>query len=345
MSFNGIEIDMLSLGDADSILVTQWYGSAAQRVLIDGGNKGNASTVIRFLTNRGIKHIDHVVCTHPHDDHAAGLVSILEDKTISIGKLYMHWPGNHIEMAVVQKALQKASGFVRSQVIQKSLQTVCDLAVLCQQRKIQIIEPFAGAQIGMLTVVGPTLQYYEECVTQFSDSDSIVASEALVSSTPIQDEIEALFEGVTAKSADVLDLNPQTTPENNSSLILGLPHDSGLHLFTGDAGAQALMLAANSYILENCHWMQIPHHGSRRNITEALIAHFRPQTAFVSAAGNVKHPRRSVVNAFKRYGSRVYSTHYPNRANLRHQRGITPTRSGYSTATALYEAVQSKTLV
>jgi hypothetical protein len=31
-NFNGREIDMLSLGDADSILVTGWYGTSAWRV-------------------------------------------------------------------------------------------------------------------------------------------------------------------------------------------------------------------------------------------------------------------------------------------------------------------------
>ena len=51
--YNGVEIDMLSLGDADSILVSNWQGLSVQRFLIDGGNKGNASKVREFL--RGLK--------------------------------------------------------------------------------------------------------------------------------------------------------------------------------------------------------------------------------------------------------------------------------------------------
>jgi hypothetical protein len=50
--FNGIEIDMLSLGDADSILVTAWAGSNIWRVLIDGGCASDAKIVREFLQSR-----------------------------------------------------------------------------------------------------------------------------------------------------------------------------------------------------------------------------------------------------------------------------------------------------
>ena len=43
--FEGIEIDMLSLGDADSILVTQWTAYGPFRVLIDGGSGDDAERV------------------------------------------------------------------------------------------------------------------------------------------------------------------------------------------------------------------------------------------------------------------------------------------------------------
>lgn len=55
--FNGFEIDMLSLGDADSILVTQWRPDRLLpiRVLIDGGNTGSADSILAFLWSRGIR--------------------------------------------------------------------------------------------------------------------------------------------------------------------------------------------------------------------------------------------------------------------------------------------------
>lgn len=337
MSYDGIEIDMLALGNADSILVTQWHGMSCTRVLVDGGNSGSFETVRGFLRGLGITHLDHVVCTHPHDDHAGGLVPLVQDRTLSIGRVWCHIAQNHVQMALVEAALRRTGGLKRARIIAESLATTTNLVKAAAARYIPVSEPFAGLEVGPLTVVGPTPEYYGELVAQFGDADAIRSSEHLVTAAPTHAQAGLLLEAL-AIATESLDDNPQTQPENNSSAILGMSHSSGIHLLTGDAGAQALACAAEAYNLANCHWMQIPHHGSRRNITQALIEHFNPTVAFVSAKGSVKHPRRAVVNAFKKTGCRVYSTHYPNETSLWHHRGSVPHRDGYSTATALWEA-------
>jgi hypothetical protein len=74
-------------------------------------------------------------------------------------------------------------------------------------------------------------------------------------------------------------------------------------------------------------------------VTEELIAYFKPGTAFVSADGTRKHPRRAVVNAFKAVGAKVFSTHYPppNGGHKWFHLGTVPDRPDYSDATPLYE--------
>ena len=338
MSYDGFEIDMLSLGDADCLLVTHWAADLPTRVLIDGGNKGAAADVRRFLRGRSIDYLDHVVCTHPHDDHAAGLVELLTDVTIDVGKLWMHRPSDHVDMLLVEYALNQTHGLKRAKVINETLATVQSIEALCSVRGIPTKEPFAGDQIGPLTVVGPTQQYYTELVAQFADAEAIRATEHLVSGLDTQNLAEALLKSHGTPVSQALQANPITEPENNSSVILATVQTNGLYLFTGDAGAQALSIASTNYELAGCYWMQVPHHGSRRNITESIIAHFSPTLAYVSAKGNVKHPRRAVVNAFKKAGARVYSTHYPNGGHLWHHRGNVPDRPTYSSATALWES-------
>lgn len=44
MSNDGLEIDLLNLGDADSILVTNWFNDNPTRILIDGGNSSHTRT-------------------------------------------------------------------------------------------------------------------------------------------------------------------------------------------------------------------------------------------------------------------------------------------------------------
>src|SRR2546427_11384575 len=82
--FDGIEIDMLSLGDADCIVVTQWANGFPHRVLIDGGGGTDVPIVREFLRRRNFTSFWAVVCTHLHRDHARGLIKLVEDKSITI---------------------------------------------------------------------------------------------------------------------------------------------------------------------------------------------------------------------------------------------------------------------
>jgi beta-lactamase superfamily II metal-dependent hydrolase len=92
VGYEGLEIDMLSVGDADSILVTRWHSGIATRVLIDGGSAGCSDTVRAFLRQHGVIEIHHIVCSHGHDDHASGLISLVQDRTLNIGHTWMHVP-------------------------------------------------------------------------------------------------------------------------------------------------------------------------------------------------------------------------------------------------------------
>lgn len=116
-----------------------------------------------------------------------------------------------------------------------------------------------------------------------------------------------------------------TNASNESSVVLYGEFDSNRRvLLTGDAGVNALHWAANyaelaSLPLQQFSFVQIPHHGSRRNVgptvltrllgpiqSEASPSRF---TAFVSAPkDDAQHPRLIVLNAFKRRGGRIYAT-------------------------------------
>ena len=123
---------------------------------------------------------------------------------------------------------------------------------------------------------------------------------------------------------DVLDDEDTTSAKNNSSVITQLIIDGRRLIFTGDAGVTALSQAADqlsSYQQEaNLRFIQIPHHGSRRNIgptvLDRLIGQPLPQgqsrniTAIASTAmkGEPKHPRKAVMNAFTHRGVSALAT-------------------------------------
>lgn len=335
MSYNGFEIDMLSLGDADSILITKWVNGSAERVLVDGGYASSTIYVREFLRARGVNHIDHVVCSHLHEDHSGGLVDLVKDRTLQFSKAWMHMPWEYEDLSEIHE-LAGTTSFKRAQTVEKSLRSVEQLYSELQNRGIDIEEPFEGDKIAFLTVCGPSQSYYSELVGQFTSLYKVKeSSQAIELSMQELAEKEAIFKS----SSRTLLENPVTPPENNSSVILGTLYEGEKYLFTADAGVEALRAARSKYDLSGCRWMQIPHHGSWRNVNVESIEYFSPSIAFVSAEGNKKHPRRAVVNAFKNVDAVVYSTHYPGSGGNKWEYvGNVPQRPEYSFAIPLYEA-------
>jgi beta-lactamase superfamily II metal-dependent hydrolase len=338
--FSGVEIDMLSLGDADSMLVSYWNGSSsAYRVLIDGGNKGDAPEVRGLLRNLNISTVDEVFSTHLHDDHSGGLIELLADTTLTFGKLWCHIPQWHVEsMEKVNTALRAAGTSEEAESIRKSLATAAAIYKIAKDRKIPHDEPFVGKATGLLQILSPTEDFYRGLVAEFAEADEIKAEDAANLRYAVETAMDEAFFKAGLLGGSSLLTDPHTDPENESSVVSGFTYSGAAYLFTADAGTSALTNVVSSFQLATLRWMQIPHHGSRRNLTESLIEKLAPKTAYVSASGNDKHPRRAVVNAFKKLGTNVYSTHYPNGSHLHHQMGTVPTRDGYVPATPLWEA-------
>src|ERR1700675_2605806 len=86
----GIEIDMLSLGDADALLITSHTSAGIARVLVDGGKGSDAAIVKGFLRWKGATNLYAIVCTHGHNDHANGLIKLVQDKDITYTTAWMH---------------------------------------------------------------------------------------------------------------------------------------------------------------------------------------------------------------------------------------------------------------
>jgi len=140
----------------------------------------------------------------------------------------------------------------------------------------------------------------------------------------------------------------QTSASNESSTVLYGSFDGQKPaLLTGDAGIWALTWAANyaeqnQLPLRNFGFIQVPHHGSRRNvgptILDRLVGPILPEgtegtfSAFISAPpDDDTHPRKMVINAFKRRGGAVLAT----QGCYKIYYGGFPKRDGYEPATPL----------
>jgi len=69
-----MEVMFLDVGQADAALVI----CDEQVLMIAGGNVDDSQFIYSYLTNtKGIRHIDYMVSTHPHEDHVGGLAAAL----------------------------------------------------------------------------------------------------------------------------------------------------------------------------------------------------------------------------------------------------------------------------
>lgn len=78
-----LKVHFIDVGQADSILI----GQGDHNMLIDAGNNGDSELVVNYLKNQGVKELDYVIGTHPHEDHIGGLDAVIN--TFDIGKVLM----------------------------------------------------------------------------------------------------------------------------------------------------------------------------------------------------------------------------------------------------------------
>ena len=64
-------------------------------VVIDGGTKESGAALVEHIkTFYKTTAVDDVICTHSDSDHASGLTEVIDN--LSVGRLFMHLPWNHL---------------------------------------------------------------------------------------------------------------------------------------------------------------------------------------------------------------------------------------------------------
>ncbi|HZW83268.1 MAG TPA: DNA internalization-related competence protein ComEC/Rec2, partial [Candidatus Deferrimicrobium sp.] len=80
-----LEVEFLDVGQGDSILISTPSG---KHYLLDGGPRSDKfdtgkAILLPYLFSKGIKGLDGVILSHPHDDHSGGLVEIMNSLKVS----------------------------------------------------------------------------------------------------------------------------------------------------------------------------------------------------------------------------------------------------------------------
>jgi len=333
----GYDIDFLPVGnglrsgDAIALRFGDLHGLRHQQlvVVIDGGTKDSGAEIVNLIRKHyATNQVDLVISTHPDADHASGLTVVLEE--MEVQRLWMHLPWEHAEdIRALFRSGQITDTSLRES-LKRALQNAHDLYELAIANGIPVEEPFSDSNLPFqdvgLRILSPSRAFYRALLPHFRETPA--ARQQL---TGFQRLGAALTEAVrwAAESVGIETLkDPElfaTSAENNTSVILLLTNEERHCLFTGDAGVEALSIAAHQaeqagIALPTLKVVQIPHHGSRHNVGPTVLDRIlgprsQPQQtrfAVVSAAkdGAPKHPSRKVTNAFHRRGAwnSVYGT-------------------------------------
>jgi len=80
---SGLSVHIIDVGQGDSILVC----CEGKNMLIDAGTPDESDTVENYMRSCGVKSLDYIICTHPHNDHIGGMADVIND--MDIGTIIM----------------------------------------------------------------------------------------------------------------------------------------------------------------------------------------------------------------------------------------------------------------
>lgn len=330
---NYFEIDLLdveSTKSGDAITIRYAVNGETTIHVVDGGFQDTGDKVIKHINNHygNPQYIHHVVVTHPDGDHAGGLRKVLEE--FEVGELWMLRPWLYAD-----EIIDRFSRFTSVDNLKKRLKdiysNIAALEEIAEQRGIHIREPFQGAKIGAFTALAPTRERYLDLVVESERTPEATNEEKAVA----ENSLKAFYEVSKSKVIAFLKAawgeenfsEEETSAENEMSVVQYANLHGHRILLTGDAGRAGLAEAADyapfaGLALPGIDRFQVPHHGSRRNVSTEILDRWLGQqlaevpkegsetfTALISAAkADKNHPRKAVIRAMIHRGAKVVST-------------------------------------
>jgi beta-lactamase superfamily II metal-dependent hydrolase len=354
----GYEIDFLAVergeksGDAIAFRLGNLDGPREQQFvgIIDGGYTADGSKLVKHVREfYGTNIVDLVVSTHPDDDHALGLETVVESMDVRL--LWMHQPWKHAEKIRRMFTNDRLTSSGLSDKFTRSLAAAKAVEKVATRRRVPIVEPFSGEGLsagGRVYIVGPSRHYYQQLLCNFDCAPKTKGG--LMGAVGYYGA--SVLEAVKRKLEETWDIETlsdscDTSAENNSSTLLAIDAGEEYWLLTEDAGAPALSQAVDfisgvNFDYGRFKFFQVPHHGSHHSVGPKLLERMLGpklppgiapgRMAFCSSAEAApKHPSKRVVNAFQRRGVQVFATEGQSKS---HQKDA-PARAGWSAATPL----------
>ena len=319
------EIDFLEAGTKDSGDAISLRYRTDENLdyihVVDGGYKDDGPKLVKHIRDYydSLPMIDHVVLTHPDGDHAAGLKAVLQE--VSVQVLWMNRPWMHLQDLMSGFKYEYTEEGLRRR-LKRDFPHTAELEKIANEQSIEIRDAFQGATIGAFKVLAPSRDRYLDLIVESEKTPE--EKRAATVTGRLYERAAAVFRMVAAVwgQENLKGDSEGTSSENETSVVQFAELCGRKILLTGDAGVGTLSEAYQYALslgvdLPGIDWFDVPHHGSRRNLSSSVLDQWLGErlfsqidtpsfTAIVSANHNDKdHPRNAVVRALVHRGGRV----------------------------------------
>jgi beta-lactamase superfamily II metal-dependent hydrolase len=334
----GYEVDFLCVGEGSGDAICIRYGDdhLGYRVtVVDGGHASTSEKLIAHIEQNyhgaGTK-ITHVVLSHADDDHARGLIDLL--KHFKVYNLWMNRPWRFASETLPSfhqnYTLEGLIAYMR-----EKHPYLVEMEEIAAEKGITIHDAFQGDVVGDFRILAPSRSRYISLIPDLEKTPQSYAEKKGILKV-VMDAVSTAVGGVAEKwGIETLSNDPPATSASNETSIVQLgTFAEGTVLLTGDVGPEGLAEAADYAELigqlKTPTLVQVPHHGSRRNVTPAVLDRWlgprsesgtKRGSAICSVGSNKEdYPRKVVSNAFLRRGHPISSTR--TYSAIHHQRGM-----------------------
>lgn len=288
----GFYIEMISVGEGDSFLLTLDHPNGGEaHVLIDGGSGDRVDTIINHLIKYTNSYISHVIGTHLDNDHIAGLIEIINN--IKVKTLVLNTPGNFDRWLSIRDHLKSLAKVVSIAKLEKGIEAANDLLKKAREKGIEVRHMYQGESLScgniILRVLNPTVERLTNAW-----AEKILEEMEILYKSPFR---QFLVEQKTEA--------PPTTESNNASIIIELEYNEKPYaLFTGDAGADVIKEVTEK---KSYPFLKVPHHGSKTGLDDELIKQISPLNVYIPVGENPHgHPDLDILDLLRKQGAKTY---------------------------------------
>jgi metallo-beta-lactamase superfamily protein len=305
-----VRIEMLPARNGDALWIEYGDAESPRRVIVDGGTEGSFAGGLRARIESlpaDERRFELLVVTHVDSDHVAGVLELVRDDALgaTYGDIWFnawrHLPatledlgpveGELLTQAILQRELAWNEAFDRAAV------------VVPDEGELPRAQLAGGLEI---TVLGPGLEQLAELRPRWLEA---VVAAGLDPEVPIVEPAEPPPPGLetlgTTPDVAALAASPfkqDTAEANGSSIVLLLEHEGTSALLTGDAFPSVVLDGVTRLLAERdaerlaLDAFKVPHHGSRANLSPALLRALDCSRHLFSSNGtNTKHPHPEAV--------------------------------------------------